>query len=154
MGPLSSLTQAINVVADPPGAVSAKEQSAGKMGTDEQCAVVGLGPAKLAYALAAMKPLNRPKRVHSANALRVVAGRLGHAASASGSWSGVCILVSDAMLAGERRSPAALTAPALARGSHNSEELTQKTHHLVTRETVVLPIRFSRLSPGEAVAPP
>lgn len=78
MGPLSSLShgsvhltcvhrsleEAINVVADPPGAVSAKEQSAAKMGTDEQCAVVGLGPAELAYALAAMKPLNRPKGMH------------------------------------------------------------------------------------------
>jgi hypothetical protein len=123
-----SFEEAINVVADPPGAVSAKEQSAGKMGTDEQCAVVGLGPAGLAYALAAMKPLNRPKRVHSANALRVAAGRLGNTATGSGSWSGVCLLVSDAMLTGERRPPAALTAPALARGSHNSEELTQNPH--------------------------
>jgi hypothetical protein len=61
---IARLKKAANVVADPPGAVSAKEQSAGKMGTDEQCAVVGLDPAGLAYALAAMKPLNRLKRIH------------------------------------------------------------------------------------------
>jgi hypothetical protein len=58
------------------------------------------------------------------------------------------------MLAGERRPPAALTAPALASGTHNSAELTQNPHHLVTHETVGLPIRFSRLSLGDAVARP
>lgn len=84
----------------------------------------------------------------SASALRVVGG----------SWSGVCrrrgLLVGDAMLAGERRPPAALTAPVLASGTHNSDELTQNPHHLITHETVGLTIRFSRLSLGEAVARP
>jgi hypothetical protein len=58
------------------------------------------------------------------------------------------------MLADERRPSATLTAPALASGTHNSEELTQNPHHSITHETVGLPIRFSRLSLGDAVARP
>jgi hypothetical protein len=43
---------------------AAKEQSAGAIGKHEQCAMGGLGPADLAYAFAAMKPLNRLNRIH------------------------------------------------------------------------------------------
>lgn len=59
-----SVEEAINVVADPLGAVSAKEQSAAAIGKHEQCAMVGLGPAELAYAFAVMKPLNGLNRIH------------------------------------------------------------------------------------------
>jgi hypothetical protein len=56
--PHRSVEEAISVVANPLGAVSAKKQPAATIGRHEQCAMLRLSSAELAFAFAAMQPLD------------------------------------------------------------------------------------------------